>query len=236
MEITYLLNSGFIVKLKRSLLVFDDFNDPARSVDEEIARGDFDNLYFFASHAHFDHFDPHILKYQESVTRYIFSNDIRRTVRAKAFPAEKVSYLKKYDAYSDENIEVTSYDSTDVGTSFAVETEGKRIFHAGDFNWWDWDGEEAKLRKSAKLAFFRQMEKLEGLTFDVVFFPVDGRLGNSAEKGAKEFLRLTDTKALIAMHRVGYPKWEPKDEFFVKEKIFTWSPIEAGESVELEEG
>ena len=38
MEITYLLNSGFIVKLKRSLLVFDDFNDPARSVDEEIAR------------------------------------------------------------------------------------------------------------------------------------------------------------------------------------------------------
>ena len=80
------------------------------------------------------------------------------------------------------------------------------------------------------------MEKLENQHFDLAFFPVDGRLGNSAEKGAKEFLRMTDTKALMAMHRVGYPKWEPSDEFFVKEKIFTWSPIEAGESVELEEG
>lgn len=229
MEITYLYNSGFLVKTGKTILVFDDCNDPANIVKSYVKSGNFENLYFFASHAHFDHFDLNILDYEKYVAKYIFSNDIKGTKRAKSFPAEKVFYIKKYDAYDDDNIKVTSFDSTDVGTSFLVETEGKKIFHAGDFNWWDWDGETEDLRKIAKNAFFKQLKKLEGLYFDSAFFPVDGRLGNSAELGAKEFLKHTDTKMLIAMHRVGYQRWQPSGNFFEKEPILTWSPIKEGE-------
>jgi len=233
MEITYLLNSGFLVKINRTLLVFDDFSDPCGAVDKAIKTGDFDNFYIFASHAHFDHFDSHILDYESNVTEYIFSNDIKHTKRAKAFPAEKVVYMKKYDAYEDDVVKITSFDSTDTGTSFSAEIEGKKIFHAGDFNWWDWSGDTEVNRKLAKNGFFKQLKKFEGLSFDVVFFPVDGRLEESMELGAKEFLKATDTKNLIAMHRVGYPKWMPNEDFFAKEPIPIWSPTEPGERREF---
>lgn len=233
MEITYLLNSGFLIKLNRTLLVFDDFADPAKAVDAAIAKNDFDNLYIFASHAHFDHFDSHILDYREIAKKYIFGYDIKHTKRAKAFPAEKTVYMKKYDAYEDENIKVASFDSTDVGTSFAVEAEGKVIFHAGDFNWWDWPGDTEVNRKAAKLAFFHQLEKLQGRAFDIAFFPVDDRIAPSEEFGAREFLKATDTKNLIAMHRVGFPKWNPSENFFIKQEIPVWSPVEAGERREF---
>lgn len=233
MEITYLLNSGFLVKLNRTLLVFDDFEDPANVVESEIAKNNFDSLYIFASHAHFDHFDSHIADYQKNATKYIFGNDIKGTKRAKAFPAEKTVYVKKYDAFEDENIKATSFDSTDVGTSFAVETEGKKIFHAGDFNWWDWPGDTDENRKMAKNAFFKQLKKLEGLSFDIAFFPVDSRIAPSEELGAKEFLRVCDAKVLIAMHRVGFSKWTPSADFFAREEIPIWSPVDVGERREF---
>ena len=233
MEITYLLNSGFLVKLNRTLLVFDDFSDPANAVNSEIAEHNFDNLYIFASHAHFDHFDSHILDYQKDATKYIFGNDIKHTKRARAFPAEKTLYMKKYEAFEDKNIKVTSFDSTDVGTSFSVETEGKSFFHAGDFNWWDWPGDTEVNRKAAKLAFFRQLEKLQGRAFDIAFFPVDERIAPSQEFGAKEFLKATDTKNLIAMHRVGFPRWTPSAEFWENDEIPIWSPVDAGERREF---
>jgi len=229
MEITYLLNSGFMVKSDRLLLVFDDFADPARAVEVALRKGDFDYLYIFASHAHFDHFDSHILNYKNNVAKYIFSNDIKHTKRAKAFPTEKTVYLKKYDGYEDDNIKVVSFDSTDVGTSFLVEAENKKIFHAGDFNWWDWTGDTEENRKLAKNGFFKQLKKLEGLSFDAAFFPVDGRLESSEELGAREFLKATETKILIAMHRAGYPSWIPSKDFFPKEPIPIWSPAKEGE-------
>ena len=39
-EMTYLLNSGFLVRVGRTLLVFDDFKDPAGAVDAAAAAAD----------------------------------------------------------------------------------------------------------------------------------------------------------------------------------------------------
>ena len=71
MEIAYLLNSGFAVRLSRTLLVFDDYLDPAQAVESLLAGAE--RVYFFVSHAHFDHFDAHILDYAPSVTRYVMA-------------------------------------------------------------------------------------------------------------------------------------------------------------------
>ena len=194
-------------------------------------------LYIFASHAHFDHFDSHILDYAEKATRYIFSSEIHRTKRAKAFPADKVIYLHRYDNYASAGIEVTSFDSTDTGTSFLVETGGKRIFHAGDFNWWHWKGDTDENCKLARNGFQKQMKRLEGLDADLAFFPVDGRLEEFAELGARDFCARTAVKALVAMHRVGYPRWQPSTGFFAPgREIPCWAPIEAGESRKIENG
>ena len=86
----------------------------------------------------------------------------------------------------------------------------------------------------ADKAFRRQMKRLDGLKADVAFFPVDERLGSSQEMGAIEFAERTDVKSFVAMHRVGYPRWQPSENFFKSGKIIpTWSPVNPGESIEL---
>ena len=95
-EMTYLLNSGFLVRVGRTLLVFDDFKDPAGAVDAAAAAADFDHLYFFASHSHFDHFDAHIQRYEAQADRYILSDDIRCMKDCSAFNPQKLTFLKPY--------------------------------------------------------------------------------------------------------------------------------------------
>ena len=234
MEITYLLNSGFMVRHDRVVLVFDDYADPSEIVDKVIADGDFTRLYFFVSHAHFDHFDSHILAYAPHVTSYIMSREIRRTKRGKLFPPERTVFLSNYAEWSDEEISVRTFSSTDVGTSFLVSVKGRSIFHAGDFNWWHWSEDSAENIAAAKENFMAQMKKLDGIAVDVVFFPIDGRLGKAQEWGAGEFCRRTKLRLLVAMHNVGFPRWQPSADFFVGAATAPhWSPTEPGESLSV---
>ena len=230
MDVIYLLNSGFLVRVEDVLLVFDAFDDPAKVLDQELAKDNFTHLYFFASHAHFDHFNPMIARYADKVQRYLLSEDIRRNPGAVRIPVDQISWIGLYDAWQDDRITVTSFSSTDEGTSFLVETNAKRIFHAGDFNWWDWTGETDENRKLAENGFRKQMKRLAGLSFDLAFFPVDGRLGPSMERGAKVFCAETHPKTLVSMHSVGYPAWHPSEGFFAPgREIPIWSPTKAGE-------
>lgn len=235
MEITYLLNSGFLLQLGDTALVFDDYLDPAGAVEKAAAASQ--ELYIFASHAHFDHFDPHILEYAGKTTKYFFSSDIRQASGAAGFPAAKTVYLKTYDSYEDERIRITTFDSTDLGTSFLVEKDGWRIFHAGDFNWWHWKGDTEENIKLARNGFKKQMKRLDGLAADVAFFPVDGRLEEFAALGAREFCARTHVKALVTMHSVGFPQWQPPADFFLPgREIPCWVPMKPGESRKIEKG
>lgn len=230
MEVTYLLNSGFLVRVDDVLLVFDVFDDPAGVLPQVLEHERYERLYFFASHAHFDHFNPNISRFAAKVTRYLLSEDIRAHGGASLMPPQQTSWIGVYDSWQDDRIAVTSFSSTDEGTSFLVEVNGKAIFHAGDFNWWDWTGDTAENRKLAENAFRKQMKCLAGRSFDLAFFPVDGRLGPSMERGAKVFCAETHPKALVTMHSVGYPAWQPSADFFEEGRgIPVWSPQTAGE-------
>ena len=231
MEIVYLLHSGFMIRDGKTLMIFDDYDDPANIVGRTINEGEFEHLYIFASHAHFDHFDTHIRAYADQATRYIFSHDIKRTKRVKIFPADNITFMKKYSEWQGENIKGWTYDSTDVGVSFLVETaSGARIFHAGDFNLWYWENDKQENQILAKKAFERQLKKMKGMEVDVAFFPVDARLGNSQELGVIEFIKNTEIKALVAMHREGYPAWKPSYRFQLEtEPLPIWSPVKPGE-------
>lgn len=231
MDINYLLNSGFLVRDEKILLVFDDYEDPAGIVDAAYDKGDFDRLYVFVTHAHFDHFSTRIRAYAQKAERYIFSSDMKHTKRVKIFPKSKLLYMKRYSEWQDDVIKVRSYDSTDVGLSYLVELpSGKRIFHAGDFNWWHWEEDTVENIELAEKVFKRQIKRLEGMTADVAFFPVDGRLGTAQEKGAVDFVAKTNVKSFVAMHRVEYPAWRPSQRFLTASKgIPTWSPITPGE-------
>ena len=232
LEVTYLLNSGFLLRDEGTLLAFDDYADPTNEVQKALESTKVNQFYIFVSHAHFDHFDSHILQHAPHVTKYIVSNDCQRTKRIKAFPKEKLVLMKRYSEWKDDFIHVKSYSSTDVGTSYLVElANGKKIFHAGDFNFWYWSDDIEENKIAARNEFDKQMERLIGMQADIAFFPIDGRLGSFNDLGAREFFWQTEIKALIAMHNVGFKPWIPDREFFGgKEPIPTWCPTESGES------
>lgn len=231
MNINYLLNSGFLIRDEKILLVFDDYEDPAGIVDAAYDEGEFDRLYVFVTHAHFDHFGTHIRAYAPKTTRYIFSSDIKHTKRVKIFPTNKITYIKRYSEWQDDAIKVCSYDSTDVGISFWVQLpSGKKIFHAGDFNWWYWEDDTPENIELAEKVFKRQVKRMDDMEADVAFFPIDGRLGNSQELGAIDFVSRAKIKSFVAMHRVDYPMWKPSQRFVsLSKNIPTWSPMTPGE-------
>jgi L-ascorbate metabolism protein UlaG (beta-lactamase superfamily) len=214
------------------VLVFDDYRDTGHWVDKALPAAR--EAYFFVSHAHFDHLDRHILGYSSQKVHYFLSDDIRLTSLGSQFPPAATTFLPVYSSYADNDIKVRSYASTDIGTSFLVEKDGRRIFHAGDFNWWHWQGDTSENMKLAENGFRKQMKKLEGLEADVAFFPVDGRLEGYQADGAREFCARTAVQALVAMHRVGYPVWEPATDFFAKGRsIPVWAPTQPGEVYHL---
>ena len=232
MEVVYLLNSGFMIRDENVLILIDDYDDPEKIVDRVVEKETFDNFYILASHAHFDHFGTHIRAYAPQTSRYIFSNDIKHTKRIKMFPTELVTFIKKYSFWEGDGIKISTYDSTDVGISFFIETaSGKKIFHAGDFNWWHWENDSPEQKTLAEKTFKKQLKKLQGLEVDVAFFPVDGRLGEAQEKGVTEFVKQVDVKNLVAMHRVGYPAWIPSRNFLenAPAEIKIWSPTISGD-------
>lgn len=231
-RIVYLLNSGFLVDFGNTLLIFDAFDDPAGVIDKTLADKTFNNIYFFNSHIHFDHFNGFFLgHYGKVTTQYILSEDIKSSSTIKHIPTDKISWMRTYDyleiADNDHSIKVTSYDSTDAGTSFQVEVSNLNIFHAGDYNWWDWIGDTADNRKMAENAFRKQLKNFDNKSFDIVFFPVDGRLEETMEKGITEFCNYVEVNNLISMHSVSYPEWVPTINFLndIKYKPITiWSP------------
>ena len=117
------------------------------------------------------------------------SKDILKHRRAQKEEAD--AWLGKGATWEDELLRVTATGSNDSGVSWVIETDGERIFHAGDLNNWyarfltdDYHGglvyspdfgidiDPAKEEKR----FLGELKDIRKLTdrFDMVMFPVDG--------------------------------------------------------------
>ena len=224
-KITYLFNSGFVVELGDCALFFDYFRDEKNLVPEILK--DKAQVYFFVSHSHFDHFNPKISDFKDKVTKYFISYD----VTSQLPPANQSVILGEYMTYENKDILVKSFSSTDLGISFYLEIHGWKIFHAGDFNWWYWKGDTAENIAFARNGFKKQMKRLDGLFADIAFFPVDSRLEEFWDIGAKEFCSRTHIKNLITMHNTSGPKWKvPKDFPNLDKMQSVWVPDFVGQS------
>ena len=136
------------------------------------------------------------------------------------------------DTLEAEGLTVTMFGSTDEGGSFLVDTGTHRIVHAGDLNWWHWSGDTPENIAEAKELKEKEFAPLQGLSVDIMMFPVDDRLEVAREWGALEVLGLMDTKLFIPMHANG-PIWVPSDTFrhtYPNQRC--WIPEQPGDAVE----
>ena len=146
MKLIYVYHSGFILENDNIVVVIDYYKDSGWKGKEgtvhEYLRNTEKRMYILASHAHPDHFNPEIFGWSEKKNlRYILSSDIRKGNKEWE---DDVVWLDKGETWQDDFLRIKAYGSTDVGISFLLHTEGKRIFHAGDLNNWHWMDESTE--------------------------------------------------------------------------------------------
>ena len=249
MTLTYVFHSCFVLETDKSILIFDYWLDLNGIVPPFLKKEK--PVYVFSSHFHEDHFNRSIFewrKQREGIT-YILSKDIYKHRRANKEDADV--WLAKGGTWYDETISVWALGSTDSGVSWIVETEGQRIFHAGDLNNWfakflsdenpdqqrySFELEEAFNPVTHEKQFLGELKDIRKITdsFDVVMFPIDGRIGNGYTLGARQFIDRFKVRLFVPMHfTTGFESsWRMK-EFTDEKGIPFWEITREGETIEI---
>lgn len=199
MEVYPLYHSGFAVRTKAHLLIFDYYLDTPRGcglskgvIDPSELQGE--DVVVFVSHRHPDHYNRRIFTWKKTLPdiRYVLSHDIKaKEEHITATPGSPI-------VLPDMRVEVL--DSTDIGVAFLVEVDNVTIYHAGDLNWWHWDGEAEEENADMGAKYKREIDRLKGKEIDLAFVPVDSRLERTFTWGADYFMETVGAKHLVPMH------------------------------------
>lgn len=250
MKLTYIFHSGFALETEQSILIFDFWMDPAHVMHSVLQSQK--PIYVFSSHFHEDHFTREIFNWKKlkSNITYILSKDILRHRRAAKEDAD--TWLAKGASWSDDRISVKAQGSTDSGVSWIVETEGKRIFHAGDLsNWYarflpdavpgqtiySEEFEEHIDPIAHEKRFLGELKDIRKVadSFDLVMFPIDARIGNGYTLGGRQFIERFKVGLFVPMHFVasGFESaWRMK-EFTDEKSIPFWKITKEGDTIEI---
>ena len=198
-KVWYLAHSGFAVQTESSFLIFDYYLDEPKG--GTIEQGVIDpkelaekNVIVFVSHNHDDHFNPVVFEWQKTIPniKYILSNDISEIPNA--------IMIGPNDTVEQENLVVKTYRSTDEGVAFLVQIDGLAIYHAGDLNWWHWEGEPEAYNIKMADDYKKQIDLLAGEKIDLAFVPLDPRQERQYDWGIKYLLERNDVPYVVPMH------------------------------------
>jgi len=226
MRVTFLAHSGFLVELPGAALLFDWWMEPLPPLERERP------LLIFASHAHPDHFIPKIFTLDDGAreVRFLLGKDIRLTRRnlekwnVSPETAAKCILLGGNEmAEPLPGVTVETLPSTDEGVAFLVTADGEAVFHAGDLNWWHWEGEDKAWNNNMAASFRRYIAPLRGRRLDLAMLPLDPRQGKAAFWGPAAYLETADIQRCLPMHQWG--------EFAFTEEFLTAHPEFAGKII-----
>lgn len=194
MRVTYIQHSGFAVEYKDFVFLFDYYKGelPEFKPDKKV--------YVFASHAHPDHFTKKLFSWISKYPNitYILSDDIKDQGPEGHVVSIGADRERDLGGFS-----IRTFCSTDEGVAFLLTVGDKKIYHAGDLNWWHWEGEEPSYNQSMKERYQREIEKMKGERIDVAFVPVDPRLEAAYYWGLDYFMKQTETLWVFPMHMFG---------------------------------
>ncbi len=154
-------------------------------------------IVVFVSHFHQDHYDRKIFDWQKTIPQiqYVLSDDVTpiRTVQN----VHKVHFGKIYQI---DDIIIETFHSNDEGVAFLVKADNKVIYHAGDLNWWHWNGENDKFNKGIAGMYKKEIDKMKDSVIDVAFVPVDPRLEENYILGLDYIMKTIKVKKAFPMH------------------------------------
>ncbi|MDR3251233.1 MAG: MBL fold metallo-hydrolase [Tannerella sp.] len=202
MKLTYIYNSGYVIENDGFAIVVDYYKDSADEYVKRLLSSFRGKIYVLASHWHPDHFNRRILNWKDERPdiRLVLSKDI---LDKRFAGADVGAFVDRGDTWDDGDVSIKAFGSTDVGVSFLIETDGRKIFHAGDLNNWHWDEEStAEEVRDAGRDFLNELEYFANYTkqVDLAMFPVDYRLGKNYMLGAEQFVSTIKTAVFAPMH------------------------------------
>ena len=221
MRVTFLDHSGFLVETGSAALLFDWWKGELPAIKPELP------LYVFASHRHEDHFDPRIFTLDDGTrdVRFVLGHDIKLSVRnlerwgVSPRTAGNCRNLRGGETLELPRARVEALPSTDEGEAFLVTADKQTLFHAGDLNWWHWEGEDKGWNRNMEVNFKKYAEALRGRTIDLAMLPLDPRLGEAGFWGPSYFLETADIRRFLPMHQWG--DFDFARKFLEKHSAFT---------------
>jgi L-ascorbate metabolism protein UlaG (beta-lactamase superfamily) len=97
--------------------------------------------------------------------------------------------------------ELYTLQSTDAGVAFLLTCPEGVIYHAGDLNDWQWEGEPEESNAAMHQMYLRELKLIADRHVDVAFVPLDARQEHLCNLGLDEYLEIVkDTKTVYPMH------------------------------------
>ena len=197
MRISYIHHSSFLVELKQLSLLFDYFQGDVKLPEGKPA-------VIFASHRHGDHFSPVIFDFakERQDVYYVLSDDIWEK-RTPSGLRERILFAGPGQEFSLpwlSGISVRTFKSTDEGGAFLIRSPEGVIYHAGDLNNWQWEGEPKDWNRNMEVNYRRQLEAMKNEKIDVAFVPLDPRQGKDFYRGMDDFMKMVGAARVFPMH------------------------------------
>ncbi len=214
MKITYIHHSTFCVEIDGKALVFDFYNGkglPGCEYHGKLPEYPQEMpIYVFASHSHRDHFNTEVLGWSRHYPniRYIFAREVKRKLGNSVLKRlgvgaeikDRITYVRPGEKYGIGDLSVETFLSTDSGVAFLVGVSGKAVYHAGDLNWWRWEGETEAFNRHQEEVYKRQIGLLADRKLDVSFVVVDPRQERDKFLGIDYFLSHVNSRYVVPMH------------------------------------
>jgi len=135
--IWYLGHSGWTIKTKNHLLIFDYVGTGRRPTEPSLTNGHINpseikdqHVFVFVTHEHADHYSRTIFDWEKSV------RDITYIFGWQALTEQKYVCIGPRQRKKIDDMEILTITSTDAGVGFFIKVDGLVIFHAGDHAHW----------------------------------------------------------------------------------------------------
>lgn len=193
MKVTYLGHSGFLAETEEGYFLFDYYKGELPPMDPD------QKLFVFISHAHYDHYRTDIFSLRTYFAKITFflASDI--PVGEESMGSD-IRFMKPNEEQEIAGCRVRTLRSNDEGVAFLVHCGGKTLYHAGDLNWWHWEGEPEEYNTGMRRSYQAEINKLQAEKIDIAFVPVDPRLGEQYCWGLDCFMKRTSTAHVFPMH------------------------------------
>jgi ankyrin repeat protein/L-ascorbate metabolism protein UlaG (beta-lactamase superfamily) len=198
--IWFLGHSGWAVKTRNHLVLFDYFSEGASPDEPALCNGHVnpseiagEKVAVFASHFHGDHFSPAIFEWQQQVP------GISYFLGLQPQNAPSYEYMAGRMEKTVGDLRILTIPATDAGVGMVVVVDGITIFHAGD---------HANGRDGLMKEYKDEIDYLadKGIRPDVCFMGIRGcSLGQppQVKEGVYYALKTLKPKVFIPMHAMG---------------------------------